>query len=86
MDQKKLYKKAIKATDIFPYMTFRIQDGPKAFLASIDRIDCSKGYTEKNVVVVPMWLNSAKLDLSWVEIRDIMFTHLECEDLEEIYT
>lgn len=58
IDQCKLAKRRFK------YLAFDLsRTTHRALLASIDRIDPTKGYTEDNIQVVPLWLNSAKLDL-----------------------
>ena len=51
----------------FPYMDFSIvnKNCKKAFWASVDKIDSSKDYSDiNNLQFIPLWLNSAKLDLS----------------------
>jgi hypothetical protein len=70
-----LYNKCIESMKLFPYMTFKniIEDGGrKAFYASVDRIDSSKIYSEDNIVVIPLWLNSAKLDMTIDELKEVI--------------
>ena len=44
---------------------------------SVDRIDPSKPYSEDNIVVIPLWLNSAKLDMPLEKLHDLMKDYLE---------
>lgn len=74
LDRQKLKDICFKAKEIFPYITFnnrRKNSGHSAYWASLDRIDPSKPYSDDNVIVVPLWLNSAKLDFSYRELFEI---------------
>jgi hypothetical protein len=59
-----LVMKAKEALQIFPYLSFfnTRGDGNEMAYASLDRIDSNKPYSEENVRVIPLWLNSAKLN------------------------
>jgi len=80
-----LKKKLEEAMKIFPYMILRKTDGPKAFLASIDRIDPTLDYSEDNVVVVPLWFNSGKLDLQINEFLDMIKGLSDQESICDLY-
>ena len=65
---------------VFPYMDFSIvnKHSKKAFWASVDKIDPSKDYSDiKNLQFVPLWLNSAKLDLMEQELNELMISYLK---------
>lgn len=69
LDLENLKMLCYKAREIFPYITFnnkRSKDSKwDTFTwASIDRIDPTLPYRDDNILVVPLWLNSAKLDFS----------------------
>lgn len=77
-----------KAREIFPYITFinkRESTETYANWASIDRIDSKLPYSDDNIIVVPMWLNSAKLDATY----EVVFNKFEILDkrkfLEFVY-
>jgi len=46
---------------------------------SVDRIDASKPYSEDNIVVIPLWLNSAKLDMPLEKLHGLMREYLSQE-------
>lgn len=72
IDQCKLARRKFK------YIVFDLsQTRYRGLLASIDRIDSSKGYTEDNIQVIPLWLNSAKLDLPIDYLHELMESYLE---------
>lgn len=70
-----------RSIEHFPYITFNnfTGVGGKWHWASIDRIDSTKGYTDDNIVVIPLWLNSAKLDTTFNNLLDLI------KDLPEEY-
>lgn len=63
-----------KSVELFPYISFNnFEDtGDKWAWASIDRIDPSRGYSDDNIVVVPLWLNSAKLDTTYTHLFELI--------------
>lgn len=70
-----LFLKCKQSLKVFPYMTFKniLEEGTKrAFFASVDRINPASEYSESNIVVVPLWLNSAKLDMTVDEFKVII--------------
>jgi hypothetical protein len=70
-----LMKDAIKK---YPYLHCR----PSRSLwetPSVDRIDSSKPYSEDNIVVIPLWLNSAKLDMPLEKLHELMREYLSQE-------
>jgi len=93
LDRKNLTNLCFVAKTIFPYITFnnnRKKDKTAHCWASLDRIDPNKPYTDDNVVVVPLWLNSAKLDSDYFELfklvddlnREDFLNHVEnCKKL-----
>lgn len=49
----------------------------KGLNASLDRVDSSKDYSDiANLRVIPLWLNSAKLQMSDSELNNLMKHHL----------
>ena len=71
-----LYEKALIAKQMFPYITFnnsRLNNDHHNW-ASLDRIDSSKGYEDDNVIIVPLWLNSAKLNMTYKQLLDLIST------------
>ncbi len=84
LDKNVLYRKAIKAIEFFPYLIFwnrRSSGSPMLFTASIDRIDNSQNYSDKNSVVVPLWLNSAKGIGTYDELFECIKSFLNYENL-----
>jgi hypothetical protein len=69
-----------KGLNLYPYIVFNSK-GKRAYFASLDRIDSNKGYIKKNVQVIPLWLNSAKLDLSEIELKKLMKGYLDNETI-----
>lgn len=63
---------AKEALNHFPYMQFAHKTKTRGYTASIDRIDSSKPYTKDNIKVLPFWLNSAKLDMSYEELSTLI--------------
>jgi hypothetical protein len=55
----------------FPYLSC-CQNKPLWQTPSVDRIDSSKPYSVDNIIVIPLWLNSAKLDMSLDKIHELM--------------
>lgn len=86
LDYTFLKNKLEESLKIFPYMILRKFDGPKAFIASIDRIDPNLDYSENNVVVVPLWFNSGKLDLKIIQFLDMMKIVSSNEDIKNLYS
>ena len=84
-----LVAKCYEAKDKYPGILFSfIYDMGlnRGMIASLDRIDSSKGYTDENTQVIPLWLNSAKMDQSQVQIDDIIVSYvLNSEYLSEKY-
>lgn len=79
---KELWEKQ-KGLCAFSYMPLRLYDkndkGQSAInLASLDRIDSSKGYMKGNVQFVSAILNYAKLDMEDVEFRNGLREMFEC--------
>lgn len=73
LDSDNLKFLCYKARELFPYITFNNKrDGRNSQTwASIDRVDPTKPYSDDNIIVVPLWLNSAKLDSSYQELFDL---------------
>ena len=85
LDYTFLKSKLEESLKIFPYMILRKIDGPKAFLASIDRINPNLDYSEDNIAIVPLWFNSGKLDLQIYEFLAMMKTHFNNANVEKLY-
>ena len=83
LDLENLKLLCYKARELFPYITFNNRrDGRNSQTwASIDRVDPTKPYSDDNIIVVPLWLNSAKLDSSYPELFDIF----DLVDREEFF-
>jgi hypothetical protein len=74
-----LTKKCYSARQIFPDIIFCFVNNTgqnRAMIASLDRIDPSKGYTDENTQIIPYWLNSAKLDSSQEEIDNTIINYI----------
>ncbi len=68
-----LREKCLESLKKFPEINFCFIAGSgslRADMASLDRIDCSKPYSDENIQIIPLWLNSAKLDLTEEELCD----------------
>lgn len=59
----------------FPYLSC-CQGKPLWATPSIDRIDSNKPYSADNIQVIPLWLNSAKLDMSMEKLHELMRDYL----------
>lgn len=73
-------KLALQAKQKFPYLKFgylRSRSKNCGYSASIDRINPELGYTNDNIQIIPLWLNSAKLTLSEQELRKLMNHYLK---------
>lgn len=88
LNREQLKELCYKAKELFPYITFnnsRKGEYTSAFWASLDRVNPNKPYADDNIIVVPLWLNSAKLDSSYEEMfnlfdmidRDKFLKHVE---------
>lgn len=74
LDIDQLIILAKQGLEKFPYMDFSIDKKSKqAYWASVDRIDSDLDYSNiNNLQFVPFWLNSAKMDLSINELKEVM--------------
>lgn len=72
---KYLKKLCFKSVKKYPYIDFSATK-KKGYWASIDRINPNKGYEKGNIRIIPLWLNSAKLDLSIRELNGVMNEYL----------
>lgn len=59
----------------FPYLSC-CQNKSLWQTPSVDRIDSSKPYSVDNIVVIPLWLNSAKLDMPIEKLHELMRDYL----------
>lgn len=71
-----LIQKCKEGKEKFPYMTF-YNHKKLAFRASVDRIDSSKDYTKENIQIIPLWLNSGKLDMSMDDFHLLITNYYE---------
>lgn len=83
-DRKNLDKEVLKklcyiAIKKFPYISFYNKRGysKMALAASIDRINPNKGYTNNNIQILPLWLNSAKLDLTLKQLNKLIKQYIK---------
>lgn len=67
----------------FPYLDFANITNKIGYRASLDRIDPNKTYEEANVQVIPMWLNSAKIDLTEQEFHEKLDHYQQLRKSEE---
>lgn len=70
-----LYIMVKEAMIKFPYLSC-CQGKPLWATPSIDRIDNNKPYSADNIQVIPLWLNSAKLDMPIEKLHELMRDYL----------
>ena len=68
------------ALKIYPYLKFQ-QNKEKWETPSVDRIDSSKPYTNDNITVIPLWLNSAKLDMDINQLHKLIKHYIDINQL-----
>lgn len=76
LDKKLLFMMCLESKMHFPYITFKniredAQDTGWKW-ASLDRIDSTQPYSNDNVCIVPMWLNSAKMNMKYEELFNLL--------------
>jgi hypothetical protein len=84
IERKTLCKETLKTKCLYakvkyPDLIFCFVSGQnfnRGMIASLDKIDSSKGYVDENVQVIPLWLNSAKLDSTQEQIDDILINYI----------
>jgi hypothetical protein len=64
----------------FPYLVFK-QGKEKWQTPSLDRIDSNLPYSNDNVRIIPLWLNSALLDMSDSKLHELMVDYLKDHDI-----
>lgn len=75
VSQKKLIELSNTALKNFPYLKFS-NNKEKWETPSVDRIDSSREYSDDNIQIIPLWLNSAKLDMSENKLIELMKLYL----------
>ena len=78
--RKNLMEKCLKAKELYPYIVFCYVEGlglKRSMIASLDKIDSLKEYSDDNIQVIPLWLNSAKLDLNQDELDDLIISYIK---------
>ena len=65
-----------EALEKFPYISF-FQGKEKYQTPSLDRIDNSIPYSDDNVRVIPLWLNSAKLDMTDDKLNELILHYMK---------
>lgn len=78
VSKEKLIELANIALKKFPYLKFS-NNKEKWETPSVDRIDSSKEYSDDNIQIIPLWLNSAKLDMSENKLIELMKSYLNQE-------
>lgn len=69
LSKEGLIIKCFEAFQKFPEINFCFsKNDNRSNMASLDKIDAHKPYSDDNVEVLPLWLNSAKLDSSKEEL------------------
>ena len=75
-----LIQKCLKAKEIYPNIIFcfvKNMNLNRSMIASLDKIIPSKGYTDENTQIIPLWLNSAKLDSTQEELDNNILSYIE---------
>lgn len=82
---EELKKLCYEGLEKYPYMTFLNLKSEKNNIlnwASLDRIDSSKDYSDiNNLQIIPLWLNSAKLNQSEEELQIKIIHYIKLHNL-----
>jgi len=78
--KKLLIEKCFKAKKLYPNIIFCFVENlnlNRSMIASLDKIIPSQGYTNENTQVIPLWLNSAKLNSTQEEFDNNILEYIE---------